>query len=185
MEQIKIIFFALASFFGIENGRFVADKTTITVYPEKNEITIVQENLFTIIQSEDDKILALEQWDKLINWEERKISWSKELDSFPVKSFNLILEKNVIQPHLIFSYSKEKDLRALGIWYSPDRNEFTINNIPQHNIKTKNGKLTGRYWSFKGDSIFSFTIEPFLQIPDNYQKLKIPLKELLVENKND
>lgn len=35
MEPIKIFFFALASFFGVENQRILADKTFVTVYPKK------------------------------------------------------------------------------------------------------------------------------------------------------
>lgn len=181
MEQIKILFFVLGSFFGIEDGRIAADKTTVTIDPKNQEIEIIQENLFAIIQSEKDTALGLEQWDKLFNWKERKTLWSKELDSFPVKNFTLIPKKKTIQPQLTLSYSNEKDLRALGIWYNAEKNQFSINHIPQENIKTENGKLEGNYWVFNGDSTFSFTIEPFLQMPESYQKFKRPLKELLNE----
>ncbi|MBQ0734953.1 hypothetical protein [Aquimarina celericrescens] len=185
MEQIKIIFFALSSFFGIEDGRIAADKTTVTVFPENKEIEIIQEKLFTVIQSEKDNTLVLEQWDKLYYWKERKTSWSKELDSFPMKNFNLTPIKNKIQPNLTLTYSNEKDLRKMGIWYNTEKNQFSINHIPQHNIKTKDGKLIGNYWVFNGDRTFSFTVEPFLQMPENYQKFKQPLRELLTENKKE
>ena len=77
------------------------------------------------------------------------------------------------------SYAKENDLRALGIWYNADENQFSINHTPSYNIKTKNGKLNGNYWYFCSDSAFSFTIEPFLQMPKNYQQMKVPLREFL------
>lgn len=179
MEQIKIIFFALASFFGMEDGRIVADKTTITVHPQKQEIQIIQENLFTVIQSENDTTLLLEEWDKLFHWKERKISWARELDSFPIKNFTLIPTKETIRPHLIFTYSNKEDLRMMGIWYNAEKNQFSINHIPQENIKTKNGKLVDNYWIFNGDSTFSFTIEPFLQMPEKYKKLKTPIKKIV------
>lgn len=185
MEQIKILFFALASFFGIEDGRFGAEKTRVTIYPQNKEIEIIQEKVFTIVQSENDKKLALEQWDDLIHWDERNIDWSKELDGFSAKSVNLSDEKNTIQPRIILKYSNTKDLQAMGIWFDSEKNQFSINNIPENNMKTESGKLTGNYWNFDGDSTFSFTIEPFLQMPGNYQKFKTPLKELLTENKND
>jgi len=185
MEQIKIIFFALASFFGIEDGRIAADKTTIIIYPKNQKIEIIQENLFTVIQSEKDTTLVLEQWDKLLSWKERKNSWAKELDSFPVKSFTLTPIKKTIQPHLMLTYSNEKDLQMMGIWYNAEKNQFSINHIPQQNIKTKNGKLLDNYWVFNGDSTFSFTIEPFLQMPQKYKKLKTPIWEILMKNKTE
>ncbi|MDT0554465.1 hypothetical protein [Patiriisocius hiemis] len=178
MEQIKIIFFALTSFFGIEDGKIAADKTTITIYPENKEIEIIQEDLFSIIQTEKDSLLVLDQWNKLLDLKKGNTTWSKELDSFPVKSFDYTSIKNTIKPHLILSYSKEEDLRNLGIWYNENKNQFSINHIPQHNTKTSDGSLKGNYWVFNGESKFSFTIEPFLQMPEKYQKLKRPLKKL-------
>lgn len=182
MEQLKILLYVLATFFGIENGQFVAEKTTVTISPQNKEIKIIQENLFTIIQSENDKILALENWNKLIEAKEGKISWSKELEHFPIKEIHFTCINSTVQPHLTLCYSKEKDLQALGIWYDSEKNQFAINYNPQLNIKTKNGKLTNNYWYFNGDNTFSFTIEPFWQMPEKYQKLKVSLKQLLVEN---
>lgn len=113
---------------------------------------------------------------------EKNTAWAKELNGFPVKSFNFTPLKNTIQPHLIFNYTKESDLRALGIWYNEERNEFSINNIPQHNIKA-DGKLEGNYWVFNAEDTITFTIEPFLKMPEEYKKLKRPLKELLKTEK--
>lgn len=182
MEQIKIIFFVLTSFFGIEDGRITAEKTIVTIDPKIHQIKIIQENLFTVIQPEKDTTIILEQWDKLRYWKERKTSWAKELDSFPVKNLSFTPIKDSIQPHLTLSYLKERDLKNLGVWFNENKNQFSVNNISQHNIKTSDGKLEGNYWVFNGDSKFSFTIEPFLKMPENYKKLKKPLKELL-ENK--
>lgn len=181
MEHIKIIFFALTSFFGIQDGRFAANKTTITIHPEKQEINILQEDLFTVIQSEEDSIMALEQWEKISHWKEKKTSWAKALDSFSIKSFNLIND-NTIKPQLILKYSGAEDLQAMGIWYDPQKNQYSINNTPQDNIKTKEGKLNGYYWYFDGNRSFSFSVEPFLKMPEKYLKLKVPLKEFLAEN---
>lgn len=185
MEQIKILFFALASFFGIEDGRIASEKTTITIYPQNKKIEIIQEGLFTVIQTKKDSTLVLEQWNKILDVKRKNTAWSKELNNFPVKSFNLKTINNVIQPHLTLNYIKEKDLEALGIWYSEEKNEFSINNIPRDNIKTDDGKLKGNYWVFNAKNTITFTIEPFLQMPEDYKKLRRPLKELLqTENKH-
>jgi len=179
MERIKIIFYVLTSFFGIEDGRIAADKTIITIYPENKEIEIIQEGLFSIMQTEKDSVLILQQWNKLSELKEGHTHWSKELDSFPVKNFDFTPIKNTVQPHLILKYSKEKDLRNLGIWYNEKKNQFSVNHIPQHNVKTSDGNLEGNYWIFNGERKFSFTIEPFLEMPESYRKLKRPLEEYI------
>ncbi|MFL9831553.1 hypothetical protein ACSV4D_15190 [Flavobacterium sp. ARAG 55.4] len=179
MEQIKVIFFALASFFGIEDSRIAADKTTITIYPEKKEIEIIQEGLFSIVQTEKDSVLILEEWNKLSELKKGHTNWSGELDSFTMKSFDFTPVKNAIQPHLILKYSNEKDLRNLGIWYDENKNQFSVNHNEQDNLTTSDGNLEGNYWVFNGDHKFSFTLAPFLQMPENYLKFKRPLKELI------
>ena len=178
MEQIKIVFFALASFFGIEDGKIAADKTTVTIYPEIKKVVIFQENIFTVIQSENDSTLTLEQWNKIKNREERHIFWAKELDSFPIKKLVLKHIKKNIQPQITLSYSNQKDLSVLGIWYNTEKNQFSINQIPQYNIKTNDGVLAGNYWIFDGNSNFSFTLEPFLLMPEKYKKHKISITKL-------
>lgn len=182
MEQIKLIFFALTSFFGIEDGRIASEKTTISLYPENKKIEIIQENLFTVIQTKKDSTLALNQWNKILDAKQKNTSWSKELGSFPTKSVNFTPLKNKIQPHLIFNYSKEKDLRAFGIWYNEEKNQFSINNIPQHTIKTNDGKLEGNYLVFNAKDTITFTVEPFIQMPENFQNLKMPLEDILKTN---
>ena len=184
MEQIKIIFFALASFFAIEDGRIAADKTTVIIYPENKEIEIIQENLFAVIQSEKDSTLVLEQWNNILFWKEKNIAWAKELDNFNVKNFYLTTNKKTIQPYLILGYCDEKDLRKMGIWYNKEKNKFSINESPQYNIKTESGELMGNYWFFDGKEDFSFTVEPFLEFPKKYQENKQYLSELLKESKN-
>ncbi|MGJ8666313.1 MAG: hypothetical protein ACSHW7_08110 [Patiriisocius sp.] len=185
MEQIKIFFFALVSFFGIEDGRIAAEKTTVTVYPKTNEIEIVQEDLFTVLEREEDASLAVKQWNTLANWEEDEIVWAKALDGFAARRFTIKTVDDNILPHLKFTYHSEQDLRAMGIWYNEERNQFSINHIPRNNMKTENGALSGNYWVFDGDEPFSFTIEPFMDMPDKFKNLKKSLKELLVENKED
>ena len=180
MEQIKIILFALASFFGIENGRIAAEKADITIYPENKKIEVVQEKLFSILQSKTDSTLVVEQWNKILDLKRDEEAWSEELNEFPLKNFELFTNNNTIQPHLILHYTEEINLKALGIWYNKEKNEFSINNIPQHNLKTDDGKLVGNYWVFKAKDTIAFSIEPFLQLPKAYEKLKTPLEKLVI-----
>ena len=165
----------------MEDGRIAANITTVTIHPKERQVEIIQEGLFTVIQSEKDTTLVLAQWDQLYNWKERNISWDKELDSFPVKSLTFQTIKDTIQPLIRLSYSSEKDLRVLGIWYNKEKNQYSVNHVTKHNVKTTDGALVGNYWVFNGEHSFSFSMEPFLQLPEQYQKLKQPLHDLLKE----
>ncbi len=185
MEQIKLVFFALASFFTIENGQIGADKTTVAIYPKTQEIEVIQEGLFTVIQSAEDSTRVLEQIDKLQHWEEKKTAWTPELEHFPVKNFTFMPFKDTIQARLKFTYTNEKDLRPLGIWYNVEKNQFSINHNSHDNIKTKDGKLDGNYWVFNGEREFRFTLEPFLKMPEKHKKSKTPIQELLRNSKTD
>ncbi|PKV51958.1 hypothetical protein ATE84_4058 [Aquimarina sp. MAR_2010_214] len=121
----------------------------------------------------------------MIYQKERKIPWAKELDSFPVKNFTITTLNEKIQSRLMLSYSSEKDLQSMGIWYNAKKNQFSINHTPKENIKTKDGKLVDNYWVFNGNSNITFTMEPFLQMPERYQKFKKSLKKLLIENQKE
>jgi len=184
MEQIKILFFVLTSFFGIENGRIASDKTTITIHPQNKEIEIIQEGLFSIIQTKEDRAITLKQWNAIFEAKEKHtLTWSKELNEFPIKNLNFTFNESTIQSRLMLKYTKEKDLRALGIWYNEEKNEFSINNIPHNNIKTEGGKLEENYWIFNAENTVTYTIEPFLQMPEEFKEFKKTLKELLKTEK--
>ncbi|WP_036156874.1 hypothetical protein [Maribacter forsetii] len=178
MEQIKIIFFLIGSFFGIENSRIASDKTIVTIYPEKHKIEIVQENLFTIIQTEKDTALILAQWEQLANWKENKLPWAKELENFTNKNVTIENNEGAIAPRISFNYTDEDDLRALGIWYNKEKNQYSINNIPREHTTSENGKLEGNYWIFEGNSKFSFAIEAFIDLPNEFKKSKLAITEI-------
>lgn len=186
MHEIKILFFALESFFGMDGGRIVADKTTIHIYPKEQEIEIIQEGLSAFIQSENDEKIVLEEWDKIYNWKEKGTAWAKELDNFISKDFKLTPVKMTTQTYLVLirpvlrlKYSQEEDLASMGIWFDADKNEFSLNNIPEYNIQSDYGKLEGNYWVFSADDQIIFTIEPFLTMADEPKKSRIPLQKLL------
>ena len=118
MEQIAIIFFALTSFLGMEDSNIAADKTTVTVYPQSQKIEITQQDLFAIVQSDADATLVRQQWASISAHSKHNVSWAKALTPFPSKTLKLAMIDNQIQPQLTLTYSDEKDLRAMGIWYN-------------------------------------------------------------------
>ena len=182
MEQIAIIFFALASFFGVEGNHIAADKTTVTVSPQNQRIDITQQDLFAIIRSDVDIPLVQQQWTSIYTQSRHDTGWAKALTPFATKTLNLAAIDDNIQPQLTLTYSAEKDLRVMGIWYNAEKNQFSVNHVPRDNLQTTDGKLIGNYWVFDGDQPFSFTLEPFQALPEQYQKLKRPLSELLMDS---
>lgn len=179
MEQIKILFFSLLSFFGIEDSRIAANKTTITIYPVKKSIEIIQEDLFVIIDQESDTETVIDQWSGFINANKENPNWSKELESFTNKTLRLDSIDGKIQPQITLNYSSEKDLRSLGIWYNENEKVFSINHIPIEYLQTKDGKLEGNYWRFDGTKNVNFIIKPFENLPENFTKFKRQFEEII------
>lgn len=183
MEEIFVIFYVLTSFFGIQDATLVAEKTMVSVNPVQKEITITQENLCAFIQTPADRLKAAEQWENIKNWKEQDVPWANELAPFTVKNLSIKKTGDNDQPQLVMRYNSEKDLRALGIWYNANKQQFAINFVPQQHIETTDGVLEDQYWRFHGGASFSFTIEPFLELPDEQKKALVPLSTLLSKKK--
>lgn len=181
MEQVEILFFVLASFFGIENPKIAADKTTVTINPQTQMIQIVQNRLFVIAASENDKEQSLAEFKKLLNRKESGVNWSDDLGNFTDKVMNTNIVDDKIEISLKMKYTTEANLKVLGIWYNTNKNLFSINHVPDFNLSTDSGVLEGNYWNFSGEDAFSFTLEPYLQLPEQYQKSKTRLIDILIE----
>ncbi len=167
MEPIKIFFFALASFFGVENQRILADKTFVTVYPKKNQIEIVQKNIFAFVPTANDLQLAKEEWNGVHNYIQNGKKWSDELAYFSDKKIEFSTDKKGTTAKITLTYTHPNDMAVMGIWYNEDTDQFAMNYIPEHNLKTKDGTKNDIFWNFDGNKDFSFTIEPFKSVPKN------------------
>lgn len=167
MEPIKIFFFALASFFGVENQRILADKTFVTVYPKKNQIEIVQKNIFALVPTANDLLLAKEEWSNVYNYTQNGKKWSDELAYFSDKKIEFSTDKKGRIAKITLTYTHPNDMAVMGIWYNEDEKQFAMNYIPEQKLKTKDGKKNDIFWNFEGNKDFSFTLEPFRAIPKN------------------
>lgn len=182
MEQIEVILFLILSFFGIDPGRIIAEDSTVTIDTKHQEIEIIQNGFFSIIQDVEDSTLTYPQWNRLKSQD--TITWSTALDSFTNKEFKwLKTAKNdsleVFQAQFNMKYANKTMLRKLGVWYNAETAAFSINHIPQQNISTDNGKLEENFWIFTPDEQgkFSFRLQPFLNLPDEFEIFKIRLDD--------
>lgn len=167
MESVKIFFFALASFFGIESQRILADKTTVTVYPQRKQIQILQENIFAYTPNEKDLPLAKQEWRNVYHYQQNQQKWSADLDCFSDKKIEFSTSKKGAAAKITLTYTHPNDMAAMGIWYNEDTDQFAMNYIPEDNLKTKDGKKNGVFWNFDGNKDFSFTLKPFKGISKN------------------
>ncbi|GEQ86406.1 hypothetical protein ULMS_19140 [Patiriisocius marinistellae] len=179
MEQIRVIFYVLSSFFATENGQIASEFTTVTIDPVNSKIEIVLEKLFTVLQSEDDKQLVKSEWHRLNKNNIENLNWANDLKNFVNKTILITETETKTQVKIELNYKSEKDLETLGIWYKESENQFAINYLPDNNLETKEGVLRDIYWYFKADSIFKFKMEPFLNMPTKYKKDKKPLIDII------
>lgn len=177
MEPIKIFFFALASFFGVDNQRILADKTTVTVYPHQKQIIILQENIFAYVSTEKDLSLAQQEWSNVYHYEKNGTKWSEDLVYFPDKKIEFSTSKKGKTAKITLTYTHPNDMAVMGIWYNDSDNQFVINDVPEHHLKTKDGKKRDIFWYFDGDKNFSFTVQPFRIIPKSKKTASILLNQ--------
>ncbi|CAM1364109.1 conserved hypothetical protein [Tenacibaculum sediminilitoris] len=173
MEVIKIAFFVLGVFFG-ENSRIAAEKTTVSVNPKEQTITIAQENIFTLINNEQDSIQ--------VNTELKKVvarNWRKEIEAYPSKSCIVyVTNEGNLNAKIILNYPSEKMLKDFALGFNQKAKEFSLINIPDWNVETKDGVLKGNYWRFSADDNFTFVVTPFKNMPDKFKSAKRSLRPI-------
>ncbi|NRD22893.1 hypothetical protein HNV10_06550 [Winogradskyella litoriviva] len=169
MQEIKILFFIVGSFFGVNESQIISEKTTVTINPTEKTIFIVHENLISIVQKESDSITLTAE---LLKISKADAKWDSEFIGYSntEKEFYLSEENETLNSKLKLTYSKIEDLVAFGIDVNKN-GEFSMTNFPKYHITTTDGTLNDRYWNFKADQPFTFTIEPLIDMPEHYKTL--------------
>ena len=165
MEVIKIVVFVTGLFFGIESSTIIAETTEVTINPNEKTIIIQQKNLLAIYQKEKDSLSIVEEFTHTYN---SRTDWSTHLESFTEKSIEYTSSKEgSLNATIKLKYNSTKDLKVFAI----DKNNegmFSIINLPNWVLKTKDGKLNGNYWNFNADKTFSFSYNPVEKVPEKY-----------------
>lgn len=173
MEQIKILFFIVGTFFGVEQSRIISEKTTVTINPEEKTITILQENLIALIKNKSDSLKVQNELKKITQPNQL---WSSEFTGYikKEKEFYISEDKQYLNLSLTLTYTAITDLKAFGI----DKNkegDLSMTNYPKSHTKSADGILGERYWNFEANKPFTFTEEPLTDIPEEYRKFKMSL----------
>lgn len=181
MEILKIVvFFLLGSFFGVDNVQLGAEKTTVTINPNNKTISIVQENLFGVIENETDSLALLEEIEAI-----EKGHWTDDLKNFKLKKAKIYLTKtNKINAKIKLKYKKIEDLNAFGIKLN-DKGNYSFIDFPKWNYATKDGEKTEHHWVFGADKPFTFTVSPMEDMPEKYKPYIKDLLPIWKRLKND
>lgn len=182
MNEIKILAFALCTFFQTEEVRIMAETTIVSINPIEKSVEIFLEDPFTIIESNNDISETRAQYDSIVNWSKQNINWSKELDHLIEKKLKIIISEDdsKIKAFTVkLNYENEKDLEVLGIWFNSLKNKFAINNTPDIHMTSDAAVGEGNYWYFNAQEPFAYILKPFDSLPTDFQKLKRKLNEVL------
>ncbi|TCK69121.1 hypothetical protein DFQ05_0636 [Winogradskyella wandonensis] len=175
MREIKIIFFAIGTFFGIENSSIFSVTTTVNIDTKQRIISITQENLFALSRSAEDSINIYNQLLKIGRPKDEVPSWRDEFKDYEFKTIELISDKNnnQLNAKIQLKYNHQKQLEDYAIDYVSDSNEYALINIDSWNISTEKGSLKENFWYF--DSDISFTLSPTKTMPEAYKIHKTSL----------
>lgn len=174
MEEIKILFFIVGAFFGVNQSNVIAEKTSVTVNPQEKTIVILQENLIAIVRNENDSLNVQNELKQIV---QSNNPWSSEFTEYSKKEKHFSISKDSTSLNLKISltYNSDLDLKAFGIDKNTD-GKFSMTNFPKSHTKSADGTLGERYWNFEANKPFTFTEEPFTDIPEEF---KIYIKSLL------
>lgn len=167
MELIKIIFFVIGSFFGLENSRVVAEKTTVTINPEEKTIHVLYDNIITIIQNKSDSTTVQNELKKIMNSNQ---NWDIDFESYAKKEkiFYAANGDTTLNGKLSLTYTNITDLKIFGIELDKNK-KYTMTNFPSSNMSSTDGVLGERYWTFNSDKSFTFVLEPMRNMPEEYK----------------
>lgn len=170
MVEIKVILFILSSFFALDNTPFIAETAMITVDPKNKSIVIEQQNLFTIIKTENDSTQTKNALTKILNQD-------ITLSAFKNSEHRLHLNsKGKLDAKITLHYNTDSDLEILSI----QKNRaglFSLINIPDWKISSEEGTLNGSYWNFEIDKPFTITFKPIENFPTDLKPHTVGLEK--------
>jgi hypothetical protein len=153
MEQIKVIFFLLGSFFAQENCRIASAITEVQVDAPQKIIEIRQQNLFTTLENEAVFKYTQKQFFIIV----KQPQLSKELKNFTLKSLDFVKDGRKLHATIKLSYESTEDLKAMGI-FTTKEGALSHINVKDWNMASNDGTLNGKYWNFDSGKPFTFKL---------------------------
>jgi len=172
MNEVKIFFIILGTFFMREQPSLVAEKSIVAIDPLKKEVIITQQNLISATDIKD--VSQTEEYQILKG---NGLNWVKELESFRNKKISIEDKEGKVSAILSFNYDEPKDLEAINISYSKDF--FHV--FQEENLEVLTGKhqIEEADLLFSSQTPFSFSISIFEEWIDPKSEKVLFNQELL------
>src|SRR5690606_27935811 len=135
MNEVKIFFIIIGTFFMREQPSLVAEKAVISVDPIKKQVVIVQKNLISTV--EEQSVPKTEEFQKLKN---KELHWVNDLNVFKNKEVSIQENGNSVSLTVSFTYDKPEDLSIINIDYSERSEERRVGKDSRKDRKRKNEK---------------------------------------------
>ena len=159
MTPINILFYALASFMGMEAPLIVCSQIVVTINSVDKTIEIVQEDLFSIITTPADSMVIVEEWQHILKFEHGKAH-----NGFTIEHLSWDSHKGRLNATLRIRYTDSKTLEEAGIYYNEEPG-YALINVLDWNIESTDAVLNGNYWVWPETKQVTFSSKPFESIP--------------------
>lgn len=181
MNPISILFYALASFMGVEHPLIVSNQVLVTINPVDKIINIVQEDLFSIVMASADSSAVEEEWRHILKFEQ-----GKEHNGLIIEQLTWDSHEGRLNVSLRVRYTDSKILEEAGIYYNEDSG-YALINIPDWHIRSTDATLDGNYWVWQADRQVTFTLSALNNIPQEivaYKQSMLPYWQRLSPDKD-
>ncbi|MFD2554722.1 hypothetical protein [Sphingobacterium tabacisoli] len=168
MNPISVLFFAIATFLGVEESRIVSRKATVTIDPVHQTFEVVQEDLFSILVTKEDSIAMINELQLIMDF--KKGLEKNDSDGLIVESLSLEGQGGEISAVLKGRYTAVKAFERAGIY--SDAAGFSMVNIPEWNIRSEDAVLKENYWGWPANGKVTLVVEAFENIPEDYLKYR-------------
>ncbi len=151
MDEIKIFFIIIGTFFMREQPGLIAENATVFVDPLKKEVRIEQQNLISTTAVQE-----IEKTEEFLKLKKHELAWSDELEVFKNKQISFQENNGKISSTITFNYDRPEDLSKINLHYSDS--EFSI--LQEENMEAKSGKSEKKepYLIFSDSTPFSFSV---------------------------
>lgn len=169
METLKVVMFAIGTFFSQTDANIIADKTIFSMDPKAQSIEITEKNVIGIFMATEDTAYVKEALKSM--YEDH--DWVNVMYRYPDLDIKFVVTEEGLDIIITMKYTDTKDLEYLGIMKDPETGEYFIYN-GNWNISSDDGRYEEERdrFMFDQNEPFSFVTDPLVNLPEPYASHK-------------
>lgn len=172
MIPINILFHALLSFFGRDEGWIACTRVIVTLDPTQNTMLVVQEDLFGLEPAPGDTATALNDLHQLMTLVGDTLQ--RQQSGYRIEEVELFSpDSKRLDARIRIRWTDVAALQDFGITPAGD-GRLAIVALPTV-TKATNATREDNYYLLSGTSASTFTIEAFRDVPRDISKLRVEL----------